>query len=316
VPIAALGFVLIPFASVLAAMLAFILITNIGMALFRAPTAALLGDLFPPEHRSKARGITGVMASFGGVAAIAIGSVLFERVGRAAPFIFSAFFMLITTILVLIFVKEPPPAASEQPAATSTFRETLRSIWQVDNRRVLWLLIAVSLSFMMWESLQVSISSFAVFVLGLPVEQAVRFGLLFAISLLLAAYPSGLIATRFGRQRTIGIGLAGLFLLTITAYFLIRDPLSFGLALVLAGILISLIVINDLPFLYDLGDASRTGAYTGLYFVATQIGAVVGPTLAGFIIELSGSYRSIFLFASLCALLAWLLLRRVQPSNR
>src|SRR5688572_6989531 len=50
VPIAALGFVLIPFAGILAVMLLFILIMNIGMALFRAPTAALLGDLFPPEQ--------------------------------------------------------------------------------------------------------------------------------------------------------------------------------------------------------------------------------------------------------------------------
>src|SRR5690242_1062634 len=40
VPIAALGFGLIPFASTLTVMLLFIFITNIGMTLFRAPTAA------------------------------------------------------------------------------------------------------------------------------------------------------------------------------------------------------------------------------------------------------------------------------------
>jgi maltose/moltooligosaccharide transporter len=311
VPVAALGFVLIPFARILAVMLLFIFITNIGMALFRAPTAALLGDLFPPEQRSKARGISGVIASIGGIVAIAIGSVLFERVGRAAPFIFSALLMVTTAILVLIFVKELRPKETEEPKSNNIMREVLRSLWQADNRSVLWLLLTIGLSFMMWESLQVGISSFAVFVLGLPVEQAVRFGLLFAIALLVAAYPSGLVATRFGRQRIMGIGLGGLFLLMIIAYLVVRDPLSFAVILVLSGIFLSLVVINDLPFLYDIGDESKIGAYTGSYFVATQIGAVVGPTLAGFLIEIGGSYRIIFAFASLCALLAWLTLRPI-----
>lgn len=315
VPIAASGFVLIPFAPTVAVMLLFIFITNIGMALFRAPTAALLGDLFPPEQRSRARGIGGIMASVGGIGAIAVGSVLFERVGRAAPFIFSALLMVAAASLVLIFVREPHPhpKAPEEPESNNTLRETLRSIWQTENRSTLWLLLTVGLSFMMWEGLQVTISSFAVFVLGLPVEQAIRFGLLFAVALLLAAYPSGLIATRFGRQRTITIGLGGLFTLMTIAYFVVRNPLSLAIILVLSGLFLSLVVINDLPFLYDLGDENRRGAYTGIFFMATQTGAVVGPTLAGFLIEIGGSYQIIFAFAGLCALLALLTLRRVQP---
>lgn len=312
VPIAALGFVLIPFAPTVVVMLLFIFITNIGMALFRAPTAAMLGDLFPPEHRSKARGIAGIMASIGGIGAIAVGSVLFERVGRAAPFIFSALLMIAAAILVLIFVREPRPKEPEKPESNNSLRETLRSIWKTENRSTLWLLLTIGLSFMMWEGLQVTISSFAVFALGLPVEQAIRFGLLFAIALLLAAYPSGLIATRFGRQRTITIGLGGLFTVMTIAYFVVRDPLSLAIILVLSGVFLSLVVINDLPFLYDMGDESRTGAYTGIYFMATQTGAVVGPTLAGFIIEMGGSYRIIFAFASFCALLALLTLRRIS----
>jgi maltose/moltooligosaccharide transporter len=316
VPIAALGFVLIPFARVLAGMLLFIFITNIGMALFRAPTAALLGDLFPPEHRSKARGISGVMATMAGIIALVAGSALFERVGRGAPFIFSAIFMVATTILLLIFVKEPRPTEPEDAKSDNIIREALQSVWKAENHSALWLLLSVALTFMLWESLQVGISSFAVFVLGLPVEQAVRFGIPFAIALLLSAYPSGLAATRFGRQRTMGVGLGGLFVLTILAYLVVRDPLSFGIILVLAGVFLSLVIINDLPFLYDIGDESKTGAYTGIYFVATQTGAVIGPILAGFMIEISGNHRIIFAFASLCALLAFLMLRRIRISNR
>ena len=57
-PIAVVGFILLPFAQTALAIAAFILITNFGMALFRSPTVAWLGDLFLPDDRSKANGLS------------------------------------------------------------------------------------------------------------------------------------------------------------------------------------------------------------------------------------------------------------------
>ena len=65
-PIALLGFIFIPIAQSLIAIAVFILITNLGMAIFRSPTVAWLGDLFEPNERSKANGIINLMGGIGG----------------------------------------------------------------------------------------------------------------------------------------------------------------------------------------------------------------------------------------------------------
>jgi MFS family permease len=312
VPIAALGFILIPTARTLITILLFILITNLGMALFRAPTAAYLGDQFLPQQRSKARGIAAMMAGLGGILALIVGSLLFERIGRSAPFIFSAVLMIAATLMVLLLVRELPAGESETAESRSTVRQAFQFLWQAENHSGIWLLVTVSLSFMIFESLQAGLSSFAVFVLDIPLGQAVRLAAVFALVLVLSAYPSGMIGTRFGRQRTINAGLVGLLLTTVCCYFFIRSPLSFVIILIPLGLFTSFVVINDLPLLYDISDGGRIGAFTGVYFVATQTAAVLGPTLAGFATDIAGSHRAIFAFAALCALIAWVLLQRVR----
>ncbi len=313
VPIAAVGFALIPFARVLMALLFFILITNFGMALFRAPTAALLGDLFPPQQRSKARGIMAMMAGLGGIVALLAGSWLFDRFGRPAPFLFCAALMVAAAAVVLLFVREPATAESTATrSGSSTVRQAFNALWHTEGRGGFRLLLIIGLTFMLSESLQAGMSSFAVFALGIPLTQAVRYGAIFALVVVLAAYPGGLLATRFGRQRTISAGLAGLLITAAACTFFVHTPATFVAVLIPLGVFFSIIVTNDLPLLYDLSDESRLGAYTGVYFVATQSAAVLGPTIAGIATDITGSHRVIFAFAALYALLAWLLLRRVR----
>ena len=57
-PLAALFFILVPFVRENFVLIALaILGTNVGMAIFRSPTIAYLGDLFLPGERSKANGV-------------------------------------------------------------------------------------------------------------------------------------------------------------------------------------------------------------------------------------------------------------------
>ena len=111
VPVALVGFTLIPFAQTAVAIAAFILITNFGMALFRSPTVAWLGDLYQPDDRSKANGIINMMGGVGGLLAFFGGGFLFEHfsaidpeLGRMAPFIGGG-------ILLLAAARGPRPPA-------------------------------------------------------------------------------------------------------------------------------------------------------------------------------------------------------------
>ncbi len=87
-PLAALFFILVPFVRHNFILIALaILGTNIGMALFRSPTIAFLGDLFAPAERSKANGVINLMGGLGGAIALFTGGTLY-KLGVPLPFIF------------------------------------------------------------------------------------------------------------------------------------------------------------------------------------------------------------------------------------
>ena len=57
--------------------------------------------------------------------------------------------------------------------------------------------------------------------------------------------------------------------------------------------------VNSLPLVYDHGDEKRIGAFTGLYYLSSQLAAVLGPTLGGILVDVMGSqYRWLWLPSS------------------
>ena len=113
-PLAAFFFILVPFVRENFVLIALaILGTNLGMALFRSPTVAYLGDLFKPGERSKANGVINLMGGVGGALALFFGGALY-KIGVPLPFIVGAGVMLSAIGIVVAFVKEPD--LSDQPA--------------------------------------------------------------------------------------------------------------------------------------------------------------------------------------------------------
>jgi len=312
-PIALIAFVLIPLANSVLAIMAFILITNFGMALFRSPTVAWLGDLFPSEQRSRANGIINLMGGVGAAAALFGGGILFDKLGRAAPFVGGALFMLVVLSLALRFVKEPERVEGSQEKDSGGVLENLRNVWQGENRSGIYVLLGILFWFMAYEALQTGLSSFGVFTLGLTPGRTSILVTLFAASFILFALPSGLIASRIGRKPTINLGLIGLVVLFGTGYFIIQNEITFAIILVLGGFCWALVNVNSLPLVYDYGDERKIGAYTGLYYFASQSAAILGPVLGGYMVEsLGNQYRWLWMFSTVFMALAWLAIRGVK----
>ena len=76
--------------------------------------------------------------------------------------------------------------------------------------------------------------------------------------------------------------------------------------LALGGIAWALVNINSLPMIVDIAPtAVLLGTYTGLYYLASQLAAVVGPTLNGIIIDATGrNFNMIFFVAPFFFVLA------------
>ncbi len=321
VPIAVLGFIFVPVAQSVLAIAVFILITNFGMALFRSPTIAWLGDLFDPEERSTANGVINMMGGIGGLLAYFGGGMLFNAFGRSAPFVGGAVGMAAAMVVVLIFVREPRPAksAAGSPAARDPapgVLANLKVVFASPEKSGLKVLLGILLWFTANSALDASLSSFAVFSLGMQPGTASILAGSMTIAFILFAIPSGLLARKLGRRRTIRLGLTGLTVLPVIAFYAVQGAAAFVVVLVLAGGLWALVNVNSLPLVYDYGDERKIGAYTGLYYFASQTASVLGPTLGGILVDALGDqYRWIWLFCAVFMALAWLVMAQVREAR-
>jgi maltose/moltooligosaccharide transporter len=311
-PLAAVFFILVPFVRENFVLIALaILGTNFGMALFRSPTIAYLGDLFPAEQRSKANGVINLMGGLGGALALFAGGTLY-RIGVPLPFIVGAVVLLIAIGVVVWKVKEPAIDGQEQLSKQPGLFDNIRSVLSNADRSGLYLLAAIFAWFMAWNAIETFFTLYARNVLGIEPGTAARMLTLFAGMLIIFAIPSGLIATRIGRRPTIMIGLAGMFVGLAVCSFL-RAPQMLMLALLLMGGFWALVNINSLPMVYDLGEQRSVGAYTGLYYFSSSAAAIAGPVLAGGLVQLLGKdYSVIWLYGAVFMALAIFLMSRVR----
>jgi maltose/moltooligosaccharide transporter len=308
-----LAFIFIPVAQSVLAIAVFILITNVGMALFRSPTISWLGDLFEPNIRSKANGVINLMGGVGGLLAYFGGGILFNSFGRTAPFIGGAIAMGIALAVAVIFVKEPKQISIDNQAKQPGVLDNLKSILDNPDKSSVFVLLGILLWFMAFNALETGLSSFAVFTLGMQAGTASIYAGLVTISFILFSVPAGLLGTKYGRGLTIRIGLIGLTFVTLTGYFIIQNAITFAIILILAGFFWAMVNVNSLPLVYDHGDEKRIGAFTGLYYFSSQLAAVLGPTLGGILVDVLGDqYRWLWLFSFVFMAFAFLAMLRVR----
>jgi MFS family permease len=310
-PMAALFFIMVPFVRDNFILIGTaILCTNIGMAIFRTPTVAYLGDLFRPQDRSKANGVINLMGGLGAAAALFGGGALY-KIGVPLPFIIGSGVMLLAIGVVLIFVHEPE-LEEESPDQESTpgLWDNIRQVASGPDKNGIYLLAAIFFWFVGWNAMEAFFTIYARQVLEIEVGTGTQMLTAFAASLVLFAIPSGLVATRIGRKPTILIGLSGMFLGLVVGFF-IRDSTMLLILLAVMGIFWAFVNINSLPMVYDLGGEENIGAYTGLYYFSSSAAAITGPILGGWLIDLT-SHSWLWVFSAIFLGLAAFSMTRIR----
>ncbi len=314
-PVAAIAFALIPVAAGLITpgtsgsiaqnqgAFAFFMIAAglmlLAMALFRTPVIALMPDLTPSPLRSKANGVINLMGGIGGIIAALGLSLLFDK-NPLYPFLVGSVLLVVAIALLFFTVREPEvseiahPESEEEEALGAL--KGVKLIPPAYRRSLIFLMLAIFSWFVGFNGIETFFSSYAVTTLGVTAGEA---GPLFSVALgvfILFAVPAGFLGERFGRKRTILIGLVAFAILLTLAFFFANVTLIV-IVLALGGASWALININSLPMVVDTTEDERLlGTYTGLYYFASQSAAIFGPILNGVIIDLTGrNYNSIFL---------------------
>ncbi|HMQ34786.1 MAG TPA: MFS transporter [Chloroflexaceae bacterium] len=309
---------------------AFLLVTVvfvIGVDVIRTPIIALMPDVTPSPLRSQANGIINLMGGLGAVLAFLVGGLLYS-LATPAPFIFGGMALLLGCGLVIFLV--PMPSTADEPAppgglpgvvrtalgaSEGGLLANFRAVAREAGGSTLFLLGAILFLFLNFSALTVFFTSFATVTLGVPRGQEALLLAWFSLSIVVFALPAGLLTGRLGRRRAVALGAA------LMGTALVAIGLSSSLALirpmlVVAGAGWSLIVVNALPMVLDSAPrdgVERIGAYTGIYFIATQTAEVLGPTLLGTLLDLTGrDFRLIFAYAAGALLVGALLLIPVR----
>jgi len=170
--------------------------------------------------------------------------------------------------------------------------------------------------FVGYNAVETFLSSYGVSELGMSTGMAPMLLGVASLAFLIFAIPSGFIAARFGRRRTIILGL-GVFAVLLASNFFLRSATLIWPIMAIGGLGWALVNINSLPMVVDTAASDADlGTYTGLYYFASQAAAVAGPIINGYIVELGGGdYNLIFVATPAFFVLAILLMLRVTKGE-
>jgi maltose/moltooligosaccharide transporter len=283
-PIAAVFVLLLPFFSniSLGVLIAAALVMNVSMTTFRAPLAALFSDLFPRAVRTQVSGATDVLAGLGAIVALLVGGELYD-IDRAYPFILVAALLVVAVVVLRLGIREPPIPADESPHdgdLPPQIVAAVRALLKLPNKSPMLFIIGFFFVFTAWNGLESFWTTYATTALGMKGGDAANFAAILALSYLVGAFPAGMAAARFGRQRTIQAGM----LLLIPLYLLCalnRTELAFAVLLGVMGICWSLVLVNGIILFQEFASPRQVGLFTGLYAIGTAAAQIVGPPSYG-----------------------------------
>jgi MFS family permease len=251
---------------------------GLGAACAYVPTLAIVGGWFT-KRRNTALGVAATGTGCGMLVMPPFAATLIEQFGwRHANMILGVGCALLLAICAS--VSERPPLAS--PSSHSVGRVVRSPAFAM--LYISWILATAALF--------VPFVFLPAFALDLGVSQVMAAAL---ISLLggmsvIGRLGLGLVSDHIGTLRlfkvaTLAMGASYLLWLTATDYgWLLAFAAVLGLGY---GVRIALMPV----ILIELFGLHRLGAVLGVFFTATGVSALVGPPLAGFIVDNTGSYR-------------------------
>ncbi|MRI85731.1 MFS transporter [Aerococcaceae bacterium WS4759] len=342
-PICALLFTLVPLQTVLWQFMLVIVSFNFIMALWRSPVVSIMPDVVPSPLRSEANGIINLMGGVGSIIAFYYGGVLSDLTeDKFYAFFMASIIMMLALILLFLFVRDPDSLLYKETHGIP-IRNSLANRWArlsqqqfteeysalVDEnfntestvkqrtsltafldlpsqqqKSLAALLIAIFAWFMGNNAIETFFTLFATNTYGISGGQATMMLAGFSLAFLLFAVPAGRIGHKFGRKRTILIGLIGFIIIFV---LIIAKPSQMLLQflLIIAGFFWAFININSLPMVLEFATLSSIGTFTGYYYMFSFSASIVSPIFYGFLQDIFQTDALLFVFALVCFIVAF-----------
>lgn len=311
IPLSALAFILIPVARAgLVTLMITVIAMNFFMSIYRAPTVALMPDFTPRPLRSKANGIINFMGGIGAVIAFLIGGLLF-KINEFLPFSAGSVIMIFTIIMMYLLIHEPEEIREDKPAAEE--KPVNVGLSQAGERlSLIFLLLAIFFWFTGYNAVETFFSTYGDVVLHMDKSQSSFMLAVFSGFLVLFSIPSGFLASKIGRKKTILTGITILFLVFLSINLIPgTNRMMLYVLLAIGGISWALININSYPMVVEMTSNKGIGKYTGYYYFFSMMAAIISPILFGYIKDIIGD-KFLFIYSSISMVIAFFFMMLVK----
>ncbi len=306
-----------------------LLLTLCSMATFRSPAVALMPDVTIKPLRSKGNAIINLMGAAGGVIVLVLGMILktgnvYNQMMSYTGMILCVCGVMAVGLAIFIWkVREVKWAKEmEEESIKLGIEEEVKEDISTEKRKLskgefvslLLILASVALWYMGYNAVTSKYSLYASTVL----QQDYNSTLIIAQAAAIVSYiPVGIIASKIGRKKSILVGVVMLAVAFISAIFIVPNSPAFLMYIIfaLAGMGWATINVNSFPMVVELSKGSDVGKYTGFYYTASMAAQSITPTLSGLFMDLTGTMKVLFPYASIFVALAFVTMLFVKHGD-
>ena len=293
------------FPLLIAAILLFTLIFNIGVD----PYIALQSDIAPPGQRSTLNSIATLFIATGQLSFALISGLILWDINPAYCFYFVGAGMFLTYLITSFGIKErrenveirEPMKLKEHLKTLSNYPDALKFFV---SQLLLWFGINAATPFLtLFASREVPGVSAGV----AQILAALLLGLT-----ALCAVPVGIIGDRVSRKRLLQVGLGIFGISALMVAFFVKSLPLLAVFIIAIGIGNTFHTVLSYPLLTELAPPERIGEFWGINTFFSSSGAIFSAALAGWLADIFGTYRAVFVLTGVCMLAALIVLQLVN----
>ncbi len=293
--------------------IALLLVVLISMATFRSPAVALMPDVTLKPLRSKGNAIINLMGTAGGISVLVLGMVFGtsgDKYMKYTGYIIAVCGIMLVGLVIFLSTVREKRWAAEMEAESERLglnipvvnngtdgEKVTRSLTRPELKSLFLILASVALWYIGYNSITSKYSTYALNILHFDFNLTL---IIAQVAAIISYIPVGMISSKFGRRKTILVGIIILATAFFAGNFVTSETNQFIMVpiFVLAGIGWATINVNSFPMVVELAKGGDVGKFTGYYYTASMAAQIVAPIASGALYDLVGMRIMFFAFGT------------------
>lgn len=305
----------------------------VAMGTYRSPAVALMPDVTPKPLRSKGNAVINLMGALGGIIYLIVAAIMYpkskteglEHVNYIPLFMVVAGIMIISLIIVMFAVNEVKlntemleyEAAHPEENLAGENESGKEVLPKAVIKSLVFLLLSIALWFMGYNAMETWFTTYANHMWAMSLGDASLCLTIATGGAILSYIPSGIIASKLGRKKTIIIGVLLLAACFFGGYvyslFFDYFQLPLYALFFLVGVAWAFINVNSLPMVLEMCKGSDVGKFTGLYYTFSMTAQIITPIAAGALLDVG--YMTLFPYCAAFVFLSFITMLFVKHGD-